>query len=474
MAASFPLRIATLALVCAIAPACAAGQSKDSTKAAQPLRHVIVVSVDGLRPETYTNPDGLGLKVPTLRKLVAEGAWSPGAQSVFPTVTYPTHTTLATGTNPGTHGIFTNFAWDPLGENQEGWRWYAEDIRVPTLWDVAREKGLRTALLMWPATVGARATALIPEYWRAGNPEDTKLIRSISTPGLTEAVMRRFPDFWKGFNPPRVEDVSTTSAAVHVIETQRPHLLMVHIFDVDHWQHERGMGSAEAIAAIENADAQIARIIAAAKKSGMWRSTALVIVSDHGFAPVEMRVRPGVLLRDNDLVTLDSRNRITDWKAVVLAGAGHAYIYVKDAADEATRKKLEEVFASRAGQPGSGIGKVYRPAEIREMGGDPEAFLALEGAQGFGIASGYWGEYISPATVAATHGFDPRRPDMQASLLVRGPGVVPGKIEGARLLDVAPTVARWLGLKLSRAEGRPLNLPAHRAAARTGLSVPHR
>ncbi len=437
------------------------------------IRHVIVVSVDGLVPETYTRADERGLKIPTLRKMMAEGAWSGGARGVFPTVTYPSHTTIATGTNPGTHGILTNQAWDPMQDNAEGWRWYSEDIRVPALWDAAREKGLRTALLFWPVTAGARAGALIPEIWRASNQEDTKLTRALSTPGLTREIVRKFPRFWEGFDSPLVKDSSGTDAAVHVIESRRPHLLLLHIFEVDHEQHEEGMWSEKARAAIENADAQIARIIAAARKAGIWNNTALVVVSDHGFRPISRRVRPGVLLARNGLVQLNDRREIVEWKAVVQAGAGHAYIYVKDFSDSATRQKLEEILRPLAGSAGSGIGRVYSREEIRELGGDPEAFLALEGAEGFGITDGYWGDLISPATSVATHGFDPRAADMQTSLLIYGPAIPPGKIPDARLLDVAPTIARWLGLRLERAEGNPLQLPGRQIrSGGTRLRVP--
>lgn len=427
--------------------------------AAGAIRHVIIISVDGLMPAAYTNPDTHGLKVPTLREMVKNGAWSRGVRGVFPTVTYPSHTSIATGTNPGTHGILTNAAWDPLEKNQGGWRWYTEDIRMPTLWDAARGKGLRTALLWWPVTVGAQGTAVVAEIWRASVPEDRKLARALATRGLLDAVARRFPRFNEGFTLPEMKNEAVTDAAVHVIETLRPHLLMMHILEVDHWQHENGPWSAEAVAAVENADRQVARLVAAAKQAGIWKQTALVVVSDHGFARYSQRVRPGILLREKGLITADERNRVTDWKAVVLSSGGTAYLYVRDPADHETRRTLVEAFRPRAGQPGSGIGRLYTQEEIRELGGDPEAFLAIEAAEGFAITGGYTGDYISQSTSAAGHGFDPRRRDMEASLLIYRPGIAPGEIQGARLIDVAPTVARWLGLTLHKAEGKPLKLP---------------
>ena len=182
-----------------------------------------------------------------------------------------------------------------------------------------------------------------------------------------------------------------------------------------------------------------------------------MLVSDHGFRATTERVRPGVLLREKGLVTLDERNRIADWKAILLKSGAHAYIYLKDPADQDTHRVLLETLLPLAGKPGSGIGRVYTQDEIRKHGGDPAAFLALEGAEGFDLQSGYTGDYITPTARKGTHGYDPELPELRASFVAYGPAIVPGKIAGeVNLIDVAPTVAGWLRLLLPGAEGRPL------------------
>ncbi len=440
-----------------ISPSAAQTRAKASS-AASPIRHVIIVSVDGLLPASYMDPDAHGLKVPMLRELAKNGTASPGALSVIPASTYIAHTSIATGTNPGTHGIVANQAWDPLGKNQEGWRWYTEDIKVPTLWDVAQMNGLRTALVDWPVTVGAKADAVVPEYWRASSPEDMKMTRAIAKPaGILDAVVKRMPDFWKEFSPPDITDKAATEIALYLIETQKPNLVMLHIYEVDHWQHQKKPWSPEAIAAIENADAQVARVIASAKKAGTWKQTALVVVSDHGFTTYSKQLRPGVLLREKQLITLDDRNRIKDWKAVTLVTTGTTYIYVRDPHDETTKRTLREIFEPLAGKPDTGVGRIFTHDQIDAMGGDPEAYLCIESADGFRNTWGYTGDLISPVTGdPAGHGFAPDHADMKASLIFYGPSIAAGKVEGARLIDVAPTVAGWLGLKMDRAEGHAL------------------
>lgn len=429
------------------------------SSAARPIEHVIVMSIDGLKPQSYTEPDAHGLKVPTLREIASHGAWSSGALPVMPSVTYPSHTSMVTGVRPGLHGIFTNQAWDPLMQNYGGYRWYEEDIRVSTIWQVARQHGLRTALIHWPVTVGAQADLHVPEYWRASIPEDLKLLRALSTPGVLGEVAKEFPDFNGEVMPPDQADAAWTDIACYALETLRPHLLLLHIAMVDHWEHEKGPFSAEANAAIENADTQIARVIAAAKKAGLWDSTVLVIVSDHGFAPISQSMRPGVLLRDQGLVTLDAQNHPTSWKASVITDGGSAYIYLKDANDDATRRAVLDIFQPLAGADGSGIRRVATHAEIAAMGGAPDAFLALEAADGTGFVQGYSGNLREPSKRSGTHGYFPDRPEMRASLLIYGPAIGAGRIDNARLIDVGPSVANWLGLDLPKAEGAPLVLP---------------
>ena len=99
-----------------------------------PLRPVVLVSIDGLKPEYIQRADSLGLRIPTLRALAARGASAQGVIGVLPTVTYPSHATLVTGVAPTRHGIVSNTTFDPLMRNQGGWYWYAEDIKEPALW----------------------------------------------------------------------------------------------------------------------------------------------------------------------------------------------------------------------------------------------------------------------------------------------------------------------------------------------------
>lgn len=431
------------------------------TPAAQAPGHIaILVTIDGLMPEAYTAPDANGLAVPTLRRIVREGAWARSAQPVMPTVTYPTHTTLATGVLPVRHGIVSNRAFDPLEKNQGGWRWYAEDIRATTLWQAAEKSGKRAALLQWPVAAGARVHWLVTEYWRAKTTEDQKLVRALSTPGLLEAVARRVPDFWEKAYPDAelLDDRRMIDVASYLLEVGPPDLLMIHLPAVDAFEHDRGVWSAEVRSAIEDMDHQLARLIAECKERGLWSRVALFVVSDHGFASIHSELRPAVLFREAHLIEVDASEKPVAWRAGVQANGGSAYIYLADPADAATGRAVRALLAPHVG-PGRPIKRMIDGKQAGALGGDPTAFLALEAADGYVFQEGVKGTWLTtPSGSRAHHGWFPDHPAMRASFLAYGEGIRPAALGEVRLVDVAPTVARWLGVRLPDATGRPIDL----------------
>jgi predicted AlkP superfamily pyrophosphatase or phosphodiesterase len=455
---------ATLALgwlwcACACAPvhARSAPSPAPAPKPAGPIQHALVITLDGLVPDSYLHPEAHGLEVPVLRSLVAGGAASPGALSVFPSLTYPAHTSIASGVRPSRHGVVSNSAFDPLEKNMDAWRWYAEDVAAPRLWDVAYARGYSTALIDWPVTVGVKATYHVPEFWRARVDDDLKLIRALSTPGLLERVSAAYPTFAAGFRPQQVTDEAGTEIVLHLIETAQPVLTFLHVWQVDAAQHKHGLWSPEARAAIENADRQIGRILASLERAGIAEHTSLVIASDHGFAAVKRTVNPAVLLGRAGLFALDDKGKVESWQASVLPCHGVAYVYLARSGDAALEAATLEAFERALKTGKSGIARILKAPEIAASGGDPAAFLALEAELGTSFAGGK-DEYETPPPYAATHGYAPEHPEMLASLLLFGPNVPHGTLEGARLIDIAPTVAGWLGLALSGAEGKPLQV----------------
>jgi predicted AlkP superfamily pyrophosphatase or phosphodiesterase len=105
----------------------------DGAAGTRPL--MMLISIDGLKPEAVLDAADHGLKVPNLRAFLTDGAYATRVRGVLPTLTYPSHMTLMSGVSPAKHGIYANTTFDPFNRNDRGWYWYAEDGRVATLWD---------------------------------------------------------------------------------------------------------------------------------------------------------------------------------------------------------------------------------------------------------------------------------------------------------------------------------------------------
>ncbi|HTJ42578.1 MAG TPA: ectonucleotide pyrophosphatase/phosphodiesterase [Kofleriaceae bacterium] len=409
--------------------------------APRPFAHrLVVVSIDGLMPDAYLDPDAHGLKVPTLRALVAGGA-SARVRGVMPTVTYPAHTTIVTGVPPRVHGIVSNEPLDPMFTNHDGWRWYAEDVAAPTIYGAVEAAGGRAALVIWPVTVGARASVVVPEYWRAGGPDDQKLLRALATPGVLDDTARATPDLWTHLTPPDIEDAAPFAIARTVLATRAPDLLMVHAFGLDDAQHAHGPWSPEAKATIENADRELGVLLAQLEHDPRWPETTFVVVSDHGFRAIDHELRLPALFAAHDL---------NGAQVAVLSNGGTAFVYVLDPS------KRDSIDAALA-ELGDHVARRIDHDQLVAMGGDPNASFALVAAPGNGFSLARTGAPVTDLQATrGTHGWPPDDPDMAASFIAFGPGVAHASLGTIDMLDLAPTFARWLGVALPSAQGKPL------------------
>lgn len=423
--------------------------------AQSPRPTLVMISIDGLKPEYVTAADAHGLKIPNLRRFLKEGAFADGVAGVIPTVTYPSHTTLITGVWPTKHGILGNTVFDPLGKNQSGWYWYAEDIKVPTLWDAARQAGLTTASIQWPASVGARVTWNIPEIWRANTDEDAKLMRALATDGLLPPLEKELGPYPRG---QEVEDDERRGAfATRLLETRHPQLLTVHLLALDHVEHETGPLSGESLAVLERQDAVVGKLREATERLAPGHAW-VAIVSDHGFVKIEARLNPFVAFRDAGLITVNARGTVTDWKAMPWTAGGSAAIVLKDPGDAATLAEVRALLDKLAADPANGIDRVLDADALHARGGYPPASFLIGCKPGWFVGAGYSGAVLTKTTrPAGTHGHLPDLPELRAAFFVVGPGVPAGRSLGlVDMRDIAPTLARYLGVALPSADGKTL------------------
>src|SRR5262245_55808608 len=260
-------------------------------------RFVIVFVVDGLRPDAINAED-----TPTLHRLRAEGVAFTNSHAVFPTVTRVNAATLATGAQPGTNGIVGNQMYVPAVDR--GRAFGTDDFRslraldavtgghvvlVPTLAERLQARGLRLAGVGSGSTgstflLDPRATdgvgVLVNGYFEPGKvvayPED-----------VSGEILARFgPAPPKGGLTDRYDAVVTWTQRVlreYVLPELSLTVVLNWLTEPDHTQHGVGVGSPSAREALRHGDREIAQTLRTLDTLGLTTSTAVFVVSDHGF-----------------------------------------------------------------------------------------------------------------------------------------------------------------------------------------------
>jgi predicted AlkP superfamily pyrophosphatase or phosphodiesterase len=385
-----------------------------SSRAGRPL---LVISVDGMDYRYLRDCDKLGLKIPNLRRLMREGELTEGVEGVFPTVTWPSHTTMISGVAPREHGILGNRR--PKSEGGD-YYWDVSLLKAPTLWQAAHKAGLKTAAITWPVTVSAKIDFNLPEYFvkRNGGGMDLPSIESKATPGLVEKITRVFPSFAQEW----MDDRTRTQAAVYLLKHEKPDLILLHLVDLDSEAHETGPFSREANAKLEYSDELIGQMLQAAPPE-----MVVAVVSDHGFE------RADRVIDVNRLLARESVKGTIEMKPGVLTTN-----------DEAAAGWLR----AAARENKHGIGREIPREELQRFTPElSQALAAFEPAPHHLFGAAAEGATESKPAERGVHGLWPGRRDYSASFLLWGKGIKPARKPRASMLTIAPRLAGLLGLK---------------------------
>ncbi len=419
---------------------------------------VLLISIDGLQPADVID-ESRGFSAPNLRALMTAGAYATGVRNVLPTVTYPNHTTLITGVAPSVHGIANNTTFDPLQKNQGGWYWYETDIRTPTLWDAVKTKGGVVASVRWPVSVGARAIDWnIPEVWRAWTPDDLKLVEALSTPGLVAELEKSTGTPAAAMFSQEVDgDLARAKFAAAIMTEKRPQFMTLHLISLDHFEHEDGPGSDKAKATLSALDAAVGDLVAAARRA--QPDLVVAIASDHGFARITQATNLYVPFVEAGLISYDAeKRRVTGWEATPWGASGSAAVVLARPKDKKLRKKVAALLKQLQADPALKIARVIDAKEIARMGGAKNAsfWVDFEPGEAF-MGYNFTGPAVTPAGSMGTHGFLPDNPEMRASFFISGAPAPAGRNLGEiDMRDIAPTLAKILGVSLDGATGEPL------------------
>lgn len=424
-------------------------------------RPLLLITIDGLKPDHVLQADKYNLSIPVLRSFLAEGAFARGVVNVSPTLTYPNHTTLVTGVNPAEHGIYNNAVFDPFGKERGEWYSYYAEIKAPTLWHAAHEAGLITASLCWPVTTHAADIDYnIPEFGRNGTERAHYLMEAVSQPpGYLEQLEKSIGPFYL---QPDVasNDRKIEAAALMIMADKRPDFMTIHLGALDHEEHDHGPGSPEALAELERIDAAVGRLIAAERR--VHPDANIVIASDHGFYRWTHAVNLNAALTNAGLIALrdPAGKSVKSWKAFAWNG-GAGMIVLQKPDDDQTRTRVRQLLRTLAQDPNNGIDHIYEGDEVAAFGIAPNASFVVGFKEGYAMGDGLSGPLVEKfTTVRGNHGAltsPTTRPDVHAAFFMIGPDIAVGRDLGiVDMRQIAPTIARELAVSLPSAKLPPL------------------
>lgn len=440
----------------------------DSPAATVP-RPLLLISIDGLRPDYISKADEHGLKIPALRALYEKGVHAQGVRGVLPTATYPSHTSIITGVAPATHGIISNH---PFGVEIEGldiWYYYSEDIKVPTLWDVAAAAGRTVGNVSWPVSVGAPAINYnVPEFALTRTDEDLKLTRGASTPGLMRELAVKGGDYITDNKQAVARDWARARYAAEMICLKQPDFLTVHFAATDHFQHRLGPFHPTVNAALEEIDQMIGQLVAAMRRANP--SAAVCIVSDHGFSPVDRFCYLDAAFVKAGLIALKSKGKsvaeagISRWVAQTWSTGGSAAVVLKNPEDQVAYAKVKAVLSELAANPDNGIARILDAGQIQAMGGAITAQFWVDMKSGYQIHPALDAQPISPAITSAVsgrgaHGYTPDHAEMYSTFVLAGDGIREDQdLAIVDMRSIAPTLAKVMGIDFASREAPAIDV----------------
>lgn len=424
-------------------------------------RHVVVVSVDAM---VYEDLETLS-KLYTFEEVWDRTARVDRVRSIYPSITYPCHSTMMTGVYPETHGIVNNEKPEVCVRSSL-WQHMREDVHAKTIFDYAKEQGLTTAAVFWPVTGNDKnIDYLVDEYWPQHGESSEQCFRDS---GSSEEVMQKvvLPNLKLVDGRHRQHpwgDAFVMQCACDMLLNFKPNLLMVHPANVDGYRHETGLFTQKVEAGLYETNLWMAQLMKAADDAGILDKTDFFVVSDHGQLAIRRCVALNVLLAEKGLIDVDENGQIRDWTAFAKSGGLSALVYLKnpDSAEDLarTRAVLDEIAASET----AGIGQIFTEEEARRehhLGG--KFSFVIEGDDYTSFANDWTRPLVRPLDNRnyrfgrASHGHLPEK-GPQPTLIAFGPHIKPGVVlPNARLIDEAPTFAHALGLKMEGIDGRCL------------------
>lgn len=419
-------------------------------------QRLIIVSLDATGKQDME----FMCSLPNFKKIVDNGAFCDTVYSVYPSLTYPAHTAIVSGRMPDRSGIVNNTHFQPK-RNTPDWLYKKKFINGKTIVDVALEKGMTVASLLWPVMGGAKIKYNIPEVLvtRKFQTQVTACLAN-GTPKYLLEINNKFGHIRHGVSQPALDDF-LMEAAKYTIEKYDPDMMLIHLTDVDTNRHNFGVHHEKAKEALIRHDKRIGELLEYLEKTRSMDKTTFIVLGDHCQIDTHTIVYPNKLFLDKGFITVKN-GKIRNYKAIAKEADGSCYVYInpKYSGDIAFMEELTDTLNEMKKDESLGIQEIYTGEEAAKMGADRNCFCIMEGKNGYYFQNEF--EVLTEPVkdtknlkMLATHGYLPTKEDNITFFAAMGYGIKKGaRTESMHLWDEGPTIAKLLGGALFRPDGK--------------------
>jgi hypothetical protein len=438
------------ALVLALALGCAT----EREPLLPPLTHkhvqaerILLVSVAGMTPDAYLPTGDAPPSMPVVAALASAGVAAEHVTPVSPPTTYPAHAALVSGQPPAANGVVADRLLGERGVRSTHY-WHASHLGTPTLWQRVAESGRPVAALGWPTTLGASIPMLVPDLVPTRLGETwMSVLNGAATPDVYERVGRLGGSDPAADGPGPTRDSVLTGVACELLAQETPPgLTMLRLSGAMPTLASQGAEGPDARDALALVDSMIGWLVACIDRAGRLDSTDIVVVGDHGTIPVHTGIRPNSLLHRGGMISEEY------WNALARPNGGSAFVYARDEASAVRARSLLAAEAER-----TGAFRIVSAQEMLVLGADPAAWFGLEAIPGYAFVGGIREPVLVPTASRVAGGYLFQDARMSGGFVAWGPGLRTGiRVPVLRQIDVAPTLARLLGVSLGDVDGREL------------------
>lgn len=420
----------------------------------------IVMSADALVTEDLE----LLKTLPNYKKYVSGGARTESMLSVYPSVTYAAHTSMATGCVPGKTGVLCNF--ERLEKGKYDWALDHKFVKVPDIFTAAKRAGLTTASVFWPVTGNHPDVDYLINEWPGCAP-NLPIAEALASQGSSEEVLNIARMYEKEMVRTGVHpgcDYFVADCAAEIIRRYAPDLTMLHPANVDGARHGFGVFSEEVSQAVKETDDMIGIVCRAMEAAGYAGKFNFILVSDHGQLDMKRVVNINTLFADLGWIDADKDGKVIDWSAWAISSGFSSFVQLRDPYDEAFKQEVERTLRGMAEDGLCGFGDILNEEQAKERYGLWGQFSFVIGTDGF---TGFGDDHKHPSIARcrdisdyrqgwATHGHQPEK-GPQPVFCAKGPAFKENTVgKSGKIYDLAPTLAKAMGIPYFECDGKAL------------------